>query len=47
MMLPFDDLEALHGGRRGQWSRGGNGRWGVRFRWERGDALDVELVDYH
>jgi len=46
-MLPIDDLEALHRDRRGQWSIRVDERWRVCFRWEHGDALDVELVDYH
>lgn len=24
-----------------------NNRWRICFRWERGDAYDVEIVDYH
>jgi proteic killer suppression protein len=24
-----------------------NEQWRICFRWEQGDALDVEIVDYH
>lgn len=40
-------LEALHGDRRGSWSLRINDQWRVCFRYEGGDALDVEIVDYH
>jgi plasmid maintenance system killer protein len=31
----------------GQWSIRINDQWRVCFRFENGDALDVEIVDYH
>lgn len=40
-------LEALKGDRRGQFSIRINQQWRVCFRWEEGNALDVEIVDYH
>lgn len=40
-------LEALVGNRAGQWSIRINDRWRVCFRFERGNAQDVEVVDYH
>jgi len=40
-------LEALKHDRRGQWSVRINDQWRVCFRFERGDAFDVEIVDYH
>jgi proteic killer suppression protein len=40
-------LEALHGDRKGQWSIRVNDQWRVCFRFENGDAWDVEIVDYH
>ena len=40
-------LEALRGDRVGQWSIRINGQWRVCFRFENGDAFDVEIVDYH
>lgn len=40
-------LEALSGDLAGQWSIRINDRWRVCFRFERGNAQDVEIVDYH
>ena len=40
-------LEVLKGGRAGQWSVRINDQWRVCFRFEAGDAFDVEIVDYH
>ena len=44
---PSNRLEALKGNRKGQWSIRINDRWRVCFRFSKGDALDVEIVDYH
>lgn len=44
---PGNGLESLRGDRRGQWSIRINGQWRICFRWEHGDAFDVEVVDYH
>ena len=44
---PSNRLEALKHDRAGQWSIRINGRWRVCFRFERGDAFDVEIADYH
>jgi proteic killer suppression protein len=44
---PSNRLEALKHDRAGQWSIRINDRWRVFFRFESGDALDVEIVDYH
>jgi len=44
---PGNRLEKLAGDRAGQWSIRINDRWRVCFRWEDGDARDVEIVDYH
>jgi proteic killer suppression protein len=44
---PGNRLEALKGDRRGQWSIRVNERWRVCFRFGGGEALDVEIVDYH
>ncbi|MEI6150338.1 MAG: type II toxin-antitoxin system RelE/ParE family toxin [bacterium] len=44
---PANRLEALHGKRRGQHSMRINQQWRVCFRWQDGDAYDVEVVDYH
>jgi len=44
---PSNRLEALHHDRAGQWSIRINEQWRVCFRFENGDAYDVEIVDYH
>ena len=44
---PSNRLEALHGDRKGQWSIRINEQWRLCFRFESGDAFDVEIVDYH
>ncbi len=44
---PGNRLEALSGDRAGQWSIRINDQWRVCFRWEGGDAHDVEICDYH
>jgi proteic killer suppression protein len=44
---PANRLEALHGNRRGQHSIRINQQWRICFRWQDGDAYDVEIVDYH
>ena len=44
---PGNRLHPLLGERRGQWSLRVNDRYRICFRWEKGDAWDVEIVDYH
>jgi proteic killer suppression protein len=44
---PGNRLEKLVGDREGQYSIRINDQWRVCFRWEGGDAHDVEIVDYH
>ncbi|MHB8881315.1 MAG: type II toxin-antitoxin system RelE/ParE family toxin [Thermodesulfovibrionales bacterium] len=44
---PGNRLEALKGKRTGQWSIRINDQWRLCFRFEGGNALDVEIVDYH
>lgn len=44
---PSNRLEALAHDRAGQWSIRINDQWRVCFRFENGDAYDVEVVDYH
>lgn len=44
---PSNHLEALSHDRLGQWSIRINSQWRVCFRFEHGDAFDVEIVDYH
>lgn len=44
---PGNRLEALQGDRKGQYSIRVNDQWRICFRWQDGDILDVEIVDYH
>ena len=44
---PSNRLEQLKGDRKGEWSIRINEQWRVCFRFESGDAFDVEIVDYH
>jgi len=44
---PGNRLEKLKGDRRGQYSIRINQQWRICFRWERGDAFEIEIVDYH
>lgn len=44
---PGNRLEALRGDRKGQHSIRINDQWRICFRWGKGDAFDVEIVDYH
>lgn len=40
-------LHALHGDLAGFHGISVNDQWRVIFRWEKGDAFDVQLIDYH
>ncbi len=44
---PANRLERLKGSRKGQYSIRINDQWRICFRWDRGDAYEVEIVDYH
>ena len=44
---PSNRLEALSGDRAGQHSIRINQQWRVCFRWENGEAYEVEITDYH
>lgn len=44
---PNNRLEQLKGNREGMWSVRVNDQWRVCFRFEGGNAYDVEIVDYH
>lgn len=46
-MPPSNRLELLVGNRAGLWSMRINNQWRLCFRFERGNAQDVEVVDYH
>lgn len=44
---PGNNLEKLTGDRKVQHSIRINDQWRLCFRWEDGDAYDVEIADYH
>jgi proteic killer suppression protein len=44
---PGNRLEPLKGDRRGQYSIRINDQWRICFKWDEGNAYDVEIVDYH
>ncbi|MBK5292394.1 MAG: type II toxin-antitoxin system RelE/ParE family toxin [Acidobacteriia bacterium] len=45
--LPRYRLHALKGDLKGHWAVTVRANWRIVFRFEDGNALDVELVDYH
>ena len=45
--VPGNQLEALSGDRKGQFSIRINDQWRICFVWDGGDACEVEIVDYH
>jgi len=40
-------LHKLKGDRKDQWAMSVNARWRICFEFHKGDAYDVEIVDYH
>lgn len=44
---PGNRLEALKGNRKSTHSVRANDQWRICFRWQEGNAADVEIVDYH
>ena len=46
-LFPGWKLHPLKGDLKGFWSVTVTGNWRVIFRFEKGDAFDVDLVDYH
>ncbi len=44
---PGNQLEKLAGDRQGRYSIRINDQWRICFLWDGGDALEVEIVDYH
>ncbi|REG59598.1 proteic killer suppression protein [Paraburkholderia sp. BL6669N2] len=44
---PGNRLESLQGQRSGQWSIRTNAQWRICFHFVEGEALNVEIVDYH
>ena len=47
LAMPGYRLHALKGDLKGSWSITISGNWRITFRFEGGDAFDVDLVDYH
>ncbi len=47
MRFPGSEFHALKGKLRGFWSVSVSGNWRVNFRFEEGDAFDVDYVDCH
>jgi len=45
--LPGNRLELLRGDRQAEYSIRISKKWRVCFRWEDGNAYDVEIADYH
>ncbi|HBL55914.1 MAG TPA: type II toxin-antitoxin system RelE/ParE family toxin [Candidatus Lambdaproteobacteria bacterium] len=44
---PGNRLEKLRGDRSESWSIRINNQWRICFGWRNGEALNVEIVDYH
>jgi len=40
-------LHKLKGDRKGRWAMTANARWRICFAFRKGDAYEVEIVDYH
>jgi len=47
MNVPSYRLHRLRGDRKGQWAVTVRANWRVIFRFENGDAFEVDLLDYH
>ena len=47
MNLPGFCFHALVGRDRGRYSVDASGNWRIAFGWREGDAIDVDLEDYH
>jgi len=45
--LPGFGFHALKGARRGQYAITITHNWRMTFRWQDGDAVEVDFVDYH
>ena len=44
---PSNRLERLSGNRKGQYSIRINDQWRICFEWQKGNAYNVEIIDYH
>ena len=47
LIPPSNRLETLSGERAGQWSIRINDQWRICFQFANGEAMDVEITDYH
>ena len=47
MNFPGSDFHPLKGNLKGFYSIHVNGNWTIIFRFEKGEAVDVDLIDYH
>ena len=47
LLPPGNRLEALKGNRQGTYSIRIERQWRICFAWDKGNANDVEIVDYH
>lgn len=47
MNFPGSDFHPLKGDLKGCYSVHVNGNWTIIFRFEKGEANDVDLIDYH
>jgi len=47
MIPPSNRLEKLKGGLKGFYSIRVNDQWRIIFKWDNGNAFNVELIDYH
>jgi toxin HigB-1 len=47
MALPGFQLHRLKGNLKGFWAVSVSGNWRIIFRFENGNAYDVDLIDYH
>jgi proteic killer suppression protein len=47
MQYPGSGLHALTGPLKGYWAVSVSGNWRVTFRFENGQAIDVDYLDYH
>ena len=47
MALPAFGLHPLKGDLKGFWAVSVSGNWRIVFRFDKGNAYDVDLIDYH
>ena len=47
MALPGYRLHRLRGNLKGVWSITVSGNWRIVFRFDGGNAFDIDLIDYH